>query len=311
MIWLVGAGQMAIDYHRVLSSLCEELLVIGRSQASADSFSRATGSRVVTGGIDAFLETFPSCPDAVVVSVSVEQLAPTTLALLDFGVKKILVEKPGGTNSEEIAAVADAAKSQDAVVMVAYNRRYYASVRRARELIQEEGGVTSFAFEITEWSHVIQNHDKDVRTMHSWFLGNTTHVVDTAFFLGGKPEELEVFTSGSLRWHPASSIFAGAGRTRSGALFSYWGNWEAPGRWSLDVTTLQRRYIFRPFEKLHVQEIGSIGFSEVEVDYSMEEGFKPGLYLQCKDFLEGNYALMCSIDEQAEMSRIYERMAGY
>jgi len=311
MIWLIGAGPMAVDYFKVLAGLDDELTVIGRSQASAAKFTEATGKSVEVGGLDVFLEKGPEVPQSAIVSVGVEQLAPATISLLDYGVKKILVEKPGGISSKEIEEVAEYARKHNATVIVAYNRRYYASVCAARKMIEDDGGVTSFNFEITEWSHIIQNHDKDPRTMHSWFLGNTSHVVDTAFFLGGEPTEFKSFTSGSLSWHPASSSFSGAGVTNKRALFSYSGNWESPGRWSLDVMTSKRRYIFRPFEQLHVQEIGSVAIDKVEIDCSMEEDFKPGLFLQCKDFLDGFYDSMCSIEEQARMSKVYERMAGY
>jgi len=311
MIWLVGAGPMAVDYYKVLSELGDELTVIGRSEASADKFTEATAKGVEIGGLEGFLVKGPKLPYAAVISVGVEQLASATISLLDYGIKKILVEKPGGISSKEIEEVAESARKHGATVMVAYNRRYYASVCAAKRMIEDDGGVTSFNFEITEWSHIIKNHNKDPRTMHSWFLGNTSHVVDAAFFLGGEPIELEPFTSGSLSWHPASSNFAGAGVTSKGALFSYSGNWESPGRWSLDVMTVKRRYIFRPFEQLHVQEIGSTAIKKVEIDCDMDKEFKPGLYMQCKSLLESRYEHMCSIEEQARMSKVYERMAGY
>lgn len=311
MIWLIGAGPMAQDYVKVLKSLEQETIVIGRSAKSAEEFTKKTGVEVVTGGLEAFLQQQPELPDSVIVSVGVEQLAGATINLLNYGVKKILLEKPGGSTSQEIRSVSDQAKEKDAKVYVAYNRRHYASVLAAKKLIEEDGGVTSFNFEITEWSHIIEKHDKSQTTMNTWFLGNTSHVVDTAFFLCGKPKELSCFNTGTLKWHPSASNFAGAGTTDSGALFSYHGNWEAPGRWTLDIMTAKRRYIFRPFEQLQSQEIGTIAVNPVEVDYSLEQEFKPGLYLQCKNFLDGIDTHMCTIEDQVEFAKTYEAMAGY
>jgi len=311
MIWLIGAGPMAIDYLDVLNTLGKEIVVIGRSQASADKFKASSGKSVVTGGLEEFLSTKPKLPEAAIVCTGVEQLANTALMLIDYGVKRILLEKPGGINSNEIQHVANRAKKTDSQVIIAYNRRHFASVLTAREMIQADGGVTSFNFEITEWSHVIQNHKKDSKTMHSWFLANTSHVIDTAFFLGGIPVEMCAFNNGALNWHPSSSNFAGAGVTDKGALFSYSGNWEGPGRWSLDVISPKRRYIFRPFEELHLQEIGSISITKVEINDEIEKSLKPGLHLQCKNFLEGNDELMCSVTDQLKLSPIYEKMAGY
>lgn len=311
MIWLIGAGPMAVDYFNVLTKLEKDVIVVGRSQESAAKFKSSTGKPALTGGLLAFFNTNPQLPESVIICTSVEQLATTAIELMNFGVKKILLEKPGGINSEEILSVSNLARATNSQITVAYNRRFYASVIAAKEMIKADGGVTSFNFEITEWSHVIKHHQKDPKAMHSWFLGNTSHVVDTAFFLGGLPVEISTFKNGSLDWHPASSNFAGAGTTDKGALFSYSGNWEGPGRWSLDVISPKRRYIFRPFEQLHTQEIGSIAINKVDVNDRMERDLKPGLYLQCKSFFEDSIEYMCTIEDQAMLSRIYEEMAGY
>ena len=74
--------------------------------------------------------------------------------------KNILVEKPAGLNKQKIMEVSELAKEKDAQVYVAYNRRYYASVLKAQEIIAEDGGVTSFNFEFTEWAHVIEKLQK-------------------------------------------------------------------------------------------------------------------------------------------------------
>lgn len=302
---------MAVDYSRVTDALKKNITVIGRSQDSAYKFEKVTGKKVVTGGLQAFIDSKPDLPESAIVCVSIEQLATAAKILMNYGVKKILLEKPGGVSNKEIQSVADTALASNSSIMIAYNRRYYASVLKAKEMIEADGGVSSFNFEITEWSHVIENHNKDVKTMHSWFLGNTSHVVDAAFFLCGTPVEISTFKKGTLSWHPSSSKFAGAGSTNKGALFSYCGNWEGPGRWSLDVITNVHRYIFRPFEQLHIQDIGSVAHRKVEINDAVEKDLKPGLYLQCKNFFDSNFENMCSIEEQVNLSSIYENMAGY
>ena len=51
-------------------------------------------------------------------------------------------------------------------------------------MIAEDGGVTSFHFEFTEWSHQIQHLQKAPGVMDHWVLGNSSHVLDLAFHLG-------------------------------------------------------------------------------------------------------------------------------
>lgn len=311
MVWLFGAGPMSVNYLKVLQSLNCDILVIGRSEESAKKFQDNVGVPVISGGVEAFLESNPALPDSAIICVSIEQLTPVAKKVVEYGVKKILLEKPGGLNSEELEELQKIADENNAQVMIAYNRRHYSSVLTAKKMIEEDGGVSSFNFEITEWSHVIQNHQKDSRVMNSWFLGNTSHVVDTAFFLGGEPEEISCFAMGGVSWHPSSSSFAGAGVSVSGALFSYYGNWESPGRWTLDVLTKKRRYIFCPMEQLHVQEIGSVKVEQFPVDDSLDSSFKPGLYVQVEKFLAGECEELCSLESQVKHSKVYEQMAGY
>lgn len=311
MIWLIGSGPMAIEYYKVLSEMNLSVSVIGRSTASAEAFKDATQKDVITGGLARHIDQQPLVPDAAIVSVSVDQLASTTITLISYGVKKILLEKPGGISSEEITELAEYAEKYNASVVIAYNRRQYASVEKAKEMIKEDGGVTSFNFEITEWSHVIKNHQKNAKIMETWFIGNTTHVIDTAFYLGGIPKDIAAISKGSLPWHPASSNYVGSGISDSGALFSYRGNWESPGRWGIELLTRKRKYILCPMEQLHIQEIGSISVEKVDIDDSLDISFKPGLYKQVQGFLDNDLDNFCDLKTQTKMIKLYEEMAGY
>lgn len=311
-IWLVGVGPMAIDYAKVLKALSTPFISIGRSKEGVDVFKEATGIDAKVGGLQNFLETTPSIPKCAVVAVSIENLAESCIMLLKYGVKKILLEKPGVGYSDEIIALREIANEAGANIVLAYNRRFYTSVMEAKKRIEEDGGVSSFHFEFTEWSHQIRNLNKHKIELENWFLGNSSHVVDTAFYLCGKPKEISCYHSGGNDWHPKATIYSGAGVSESSALFSYEANWEAPGRWNIDIMTRKHRYVFKPMEKLQIQEIGSVAISIVEgIDYSYDETFKPGLYKQVYAFLNGNFENFCTINEQAENMILYKKMSGY
>lgn len=310
-VWLVGTGPMAVEYEKVLTSIGVDLVVIGRSANSVDKFHESTGRQAFVGGIDKFLETKPVIPSAAIICVGVDQLASIGFTLINYGVKSLLLEKPGGVNSAEVKELADTSISGNCSTYVAYNRRYYQSVLKAKELILEDGGAVTCSMELTEWSHIIKDHKKPSSVLESWFIGNTSHVVDLGFFLIGKPKEISCFTSGSLNWHPKSSALSGAGRSEKGALFSYHANWMSAGRWSLDVTTNKRRYIFRPLEELRIQEIGSLKETEVVLEDGAEKDFKPGLFKQVVSFLGNDDTYLCSISEQLELISLYEKMASY
>jgi len=311
-VWLIGAGGMAQDYIKVLDGLDQKFIVIGRGEESAENCQNSTECSVVVGGLDNFLSTKPKVVPHAIVSVGVEKLYDTTKELLDYGVKSILVEKPGAMNKEEFEDLLLLSKEKESNIFIAYNRRFYASTIKAQDIINQDGGVTSFNFEFTEWSHIIETIKKADGVKEKWFLGNSTHVVDMAFYLGGKPKEISSFSSGGVSWHPSASNFAGAGISENNALFSYHANWESAGRWSVEILTKEHRLIFRPMEKLQIQKRGAIAqeFDE-SIDYTLDEKYKPGLYLQTKSFLDNNIDRMCTIDEQSDMIDVYNKMANY
>jgi predicted dehydrogenase len=288
-IWLIGAGYMAREFAKVLINLNLKLLVIGRGESSAEYFKSLIGQEVTLGGVSEWLKTLPTVPEFAIVATPVDQLASNTSALIDYGVKNILVEKPAGLTYKEVKELEEKAGAAKCRLYVGYNRRFYAGVIAGNKMVIEDNGVKSFNFEFTEWSHKIEVLDKPSSVFENWFLTNSTHVIDLAFFMGGRPAKLSSFTHGELSWYKKAAQFSGAGITEAGATFSYSANWAAPGRWGVEVLTKNRRLIYRPLEKLQVQTIGSVKIEEASnIDYSLDEEFKPGIHRQTVAFLNEN-----------------------
>jgi predicted dehydrogenase len=310
-LWLIGAGVMAQDYYKVLKGLGREAIVIGRGQESVDNFQKVTGDRAFSGGLEAFLAARPAPATHAIVSVSREQLSEVTCRLLEAGVQNILVEKPAGLSNTEVKSVHENARG--AKVVIGFNRRFYSSVIEAKRLIDQDGGVKSFSFEFTEWAHKLEPlvSAKGPIVMKTWFLGNSIHVADLAFHLGGTPRELQTFATGGLSWHPSASNFAGAGISKTDALFSYQANWESPGRWGVDIRTANLQLILRPLEELQLTRKGSIAIEKVTLDDRLDKQFKPGLYLQTKSFLEGELREFCDIEELCASFPTYLKIAHY
>ena len=220
------------------------------------------------------------------------------------------MEKPGGLNYGEMNELTQASRENNVEMFIAYNRRFHASVMKIKELIKEEK-VLSFNFEFTEWSHIIKDLQQNPNVKERWFLANSSHVVDLAFYLGGSPAKINCHTSGRLDWHPKSSVFSGTGISEEGTLFSYHANWESAGRWGVEILTNKRKFILCPLEELKVQNVGSIKIEMVELDDSLDKQFKPGLYRQVESFLLGDKSQLCTIIEQARNVLVYNKIAGY
>jgi predicted dehydrogenase len=305
-VLLVGAGEMAIEYTKVLTSMQRDFIVVGRGKQSAQKYKEITGFNIELGGIDKWIEKTEICPEYAIVAVTGNQLGNVAISLLKSGIKNILLEKPGGLNNKIIQSVAELTETYNANVLIAYNRRFYTSVIKAIEIIRESGGVTSFYFEFTEWSHIIENSNKSKDIKNQWLLHNSSHVIDLAFYLGGEPKDMICYTTGSLNWHPNGSIFVGTGISKNNALFSYHSNWDAPGRWSVEVLTNKYRLIFKPLEKLKIQRRESVAIEDVEIDYELDDKFKPGLYRQVDAFLNDKKSNFLNIKQQTSRLAVYD-----
>lgn len=306
-ILLIGPGYMGQEFAKVLKALKREFITVGRSEKSAQEFEKQIGSKVITRGLEKYLNETKKVPDMAIVAISEEQLGSATIKLLKHGVKKILVEKPGGLDFEDIKKVAKIAKIEKANVYVGYNRRFYASVSKAREIIKKDGGVLSFHFDFTEAVHKIVPLIRAPGVKKNWFLQNSTHVIDMAFFLAGWPKKMTCQVSGSLSWHPAGAIFAGCGISETGALFSYHANWKSPGRWAIEIMTKKHKLFFKPLEKLQVQEPGSFEVKDASLSDKLDLDFKPGIYREVKSFF-GNKQDLCTIDEQVNNLKFYQKI---
>jgi predicted dehydrogenase len=310
-IWLVGAGYIAKEYAKVLKVLKPEFTVIGRGKETAADFERAVSVPVATGGVDKYIQLSRGRPEYAIVAVDAQYLCEVSKKIVNFGVQNILIEKPGALNISDIKKLLRFSESKKSRVFIAYNRRFYASVLKAKEIMKTDGGCASFTFEFTEWSHLVKDSKKSKEEKKRWFIANSTHVVDLAFYLGGTPKLIKCFTSSGLDWHPSASIFSGAGVSENNALFSYHANWEAPGRWGVEVLTRKHRLILRPLEELQVQNLRSVDVEKVELDDRLDKSFKPGLYRETESFLTGTYDNLKPLADQVKDMQLYCKMANY
>lgn len=300
---------MAQAYAKVLDAQKVPFTIFGRGADSARSLSEAIGYQVLTVPFEDVLGKLPLATKAIV-AVSNDQLHSMTMRLLNAGVKEILLEKPGGISMAEVSVLSESAKRFDAKVLIGFNRRFYASTLKARDIIEADGGVTSCHFQFTEWLNMIPSHYTEA-VYRTWILSNPIHVLDHFINLCGRPTRLESFRKGSIDWHPIGTVFTGAGVTERGVLFSYHADWESAGRWNVEVYTKHRKLIFCPMEKLSEVLKNTVAMQSVEIDDALDKTFKPGLYRQVDAFLNGQHEDFCGISQQFEHFDWYYRIAGY
>lgn len=309
MVWVVGAGRMAEAYCRVLDAIDVAFVVIGRGEESSRGFTDRTGKPCRPGGLDAALASLPA-PAAAIVATDVDQLADNGIALLRAGCRKLLLEKPGGATPAAIAALAHEASTCGADVRVGYNRRFYGSVLAAERMLAEDGGPVSMHFEFTESVDVVATLPYAPAVKENWLIANSTHVIDTAFMLAGTPTRFLSNVKGSIPWHSRAARFAGTGETEAGALFTYFADWDAPGRWGIEINTTRHRLVLRPMEQLQIQQRGAFTLEPVAETDDLDRLYKPGLFRQTVAFLRGEGAerLLTIADQDRRVRTIYQPM---
>ncbi|MDP5028534.1 MAG: hypothetical protein NWQ14_09950 [Flavobacterium sp.] len=309
-IVLIGTGTMALDYAKVLTSLEIKFKVIGRGEESALKFESQTGIKPIVGGVDDFLKINPNQKGvSFIIATGTEVLMPILKKVLLANADSVLIEKPAAISIEQLLVNEEFLKPYSKKVFVAYNRRFYASVQEAIKLIHEDGGLESMHFEFTEWAHKIEPLQKAEGVKENWFFANSTHVVDLAFFIAGKPKDWKAYClPGKLSWH-SKTKFAGAGITDKGVLFSYNSNWESAGRWGIELLTYERKIILRPMEEVAVQMKGAINIEKHNYEASFDHDFKPGLYEQLISFLEDKNDTLINLEQHiANTLTIYKKI---
>lgn len=310
---LVGAGYMAKEYLKVLKHLDIEVEVVGKSINNVNKLKSEFNIAGYSGGIEMFnYKKSNNIPEYSIIAVPVTELYSATISVIKLGIKNILVEKPLILSFSELVTLEEYAQKHSVKISIAYNRRFYRSVNRLKELLIEDGGISSVNFEFTEWINVINDNGFPDSVLEKFFIANSTHVVDTVFNIIGRPKTLESYVTGSsVPWHKSGSIFMGFGESVNNIPFSYSSNWGSPGRWAIEILTNQRRYYLKPMEKLFFQVHGSVNIEEDLFENKIDLQFKAGLYMMVSAFLNKNQMDICSLSELKLYFPYYEKIAGY
>jgi predicted dehydrogenase len=312
---IIGSGNMAVEYSKVLKKLKKKHTAICRSKESAVRFFENTGIICdYNNGLEDYLVHKMSKnnkPKFAIVAVPVEDLFEIGLKLVNAGIKNILLEKPGALFQEQLVKLNEVAVEKQAKIYVAYNRRFFQSVRHLKKMAQDDGGIVSLYFDFTEWSDKIKPLKKGICVKERWVLSNSSHVIDLAFFLAGKPKDMKCFHTGYIGWHSGFSKFSGAGVTDKDIIFSYRADWDSSGRWGLMAYTKNFCFQLVPMENLHIVERNSVVKEEIILNSDIDLEFKPGLYHQIKAFISENDQDICLLKDHIQNFKFYEQIAGY
>jgi predicted dehydrogenase len=168
--------------------------------------------------------------EAALVAVSIPSTAEVTYSLAKSGVR-CLVEKPLALNTRESEKLCQL-DSQNRH-SVAYNRRFYSSVLRARELIDAFGIPYSAHIEASEDMYkILAASGEDDLT--SRLITNTTHALDLfTLFLGKAVDTKAMHARRFLGNVPIS--FQSSSRFENGCTGTFVSHWQSPSNWLVSL----------------------------------------------------------------------------
>lgn len=310
-VLLFGSGYMGAEYSRVLDTLDCDVTIIGRDEEKAKKLAEQYGFLALGGGIAALDGVDCSSVDLMIIALPIEILKDAAIECLKKGIRNILLEKPGAVDLKELHEI-KSNMNKNTNLRIANNRRFYNSVRKLKVHIEMDGGAIGCFFDFTELEKYLLQSTKDRRVTERWGFANSTHVIDTAFFLIGKPIELLGARSGSWECHPSGTVFAGHGKTAT-CLFSYFASWEGAGRWNIEIATRRGRYKLSPLEELQFCAKNQFTWQTLDFLDDDDTRWKPGLLKMTKAVLYGEDSMrnLPTIDEQIETCKLINKICGY
>lgn len=250
--------------------------IYSRTAPRAEALAAEFGIEHVFTSIAAMREKTNA--DLVVVAVSELSVRQTCELCFDHP-WVVLVEKPAGYNVADAEQIAAAAIAKRRRAYVALNRRHYASTRAVIAGLAHQRGPRLIVVHDQESPAAALQAGSPELVVENWMYANSLHLIDYFSFLGRGTirEVLPV-----VRWNPDEPRYVAARISfDSGDTGLYIAVWNAPGPWSVSVTTPDKRWELRPLEKASYQVAGSRVIEQCPDDV-WDTRFKPGLRRQAE-----------------------------
>ena len=307
-VLIIGSGKMGNFFAQALSKLgIKDVTVIGLSQDNVIHVCKKFGYHPLYGGYKKHLPKI-NTKDLVIVCTPIMDLLSATKLAIEFGQINILIEKPGSISAQELRTFKEELSNQN--VWIAYNRLMYPSLKKLRELIIKDEGVTSCHFSFSEMLNRINFSNNPSIVYSRWGICNSLHVISMAFDLIGFPRKIYSISSGNLKWHKSGSVFVGCGITEKNILFSYNADWEYGGPWSIEITTKKHRYRLLPLEELYVQNTISYKWEKILFPNKFEDT-KPGICAELLSIFNQNTEHLISIEKGIQLIQIANKIFRY
>ncbi|MFX0204494.1 MAG: Gfo/Idh/MocA family protein [Candidatus Hodarchaeota archaeon] len=308
---IIGAGSIAEAYAQALSEMkIQDVIILSRSKQKVVQLCQKYDFKPLSDGFEQHLPSL-AIVDLIIIATPIKLLVPATRLAIESGQTNILVEKPVSLSIHEVLSLNEIIDNQK--IGVGYNRLLYPNFQKLKEMVEEDGGITSCQYTFTEWPHLFDFSKHPAEVFRRWGIANCLHPISMAHELIGLPREISSYQFGELDWHPSGSIFVGCGITDADIPFSYHANWSSAGRWGIEVMTEKNAYRLIPLEDLYICKRGSIEWEKVPFRVAYPNT-KPGIAEEIAVMLQaGNERKLdlMSLEKAISYIKLAEKIFGY
>lgn len=278
----IGAGYMTVEHLKVFNDIDGVICcgITSRTQSHAQEVALRHGVPAVYNSISEMYEVTKA--DAVVISVP--ELSTREVVFEAFKYPwKILIEKPVGYNLEDAYIIVEEAKRMARDVFVALNRRHYSSTERVIGDLNRIDGKRLITICDQEDAIAALAAGQPKKVVDNWMYANSIHVIDLfQVFARGQVTKIDHL----IRWDRENPFIVIVKIDfESEDIGIYQAVWNAPGPWSVTVSTPMKRFEMRPLERATVQNKGERSLSDYPVE-EWDQKFKPGLRKQAQRFID-------------------------
>ena len=280
---VIGAGYMAEEHIKAFKDIpnLEICGIYSRTKEKAQKIANIYSIPKVYNSISSLQEE--NKPKLLLVAVSEESLKSLCSEIFKYD-WNILIEKPIGLNLKEAQHINEIAKKfKNQSIYPAFNRRHYSSTRSVKEDIESHKGVRIVNILDQEDPKKALKDGGSKKVCENYMYANSVHLIDYFnIFCRGSIKSIHIklkFNINNPSFHLAYLEFS------SGDMGIYQANWNAPGPWSVSISTPEKRWEMLPLEEASFQDLSSRKKNKYSI-HKWDKLFKPGLRLQAEEFVK-------------------------
>ena len=302
---VIGAGNMAMEHIKVFK-VCKEIEVAGiysRTVYKAQDLANNFNIPIVAKSI----KELNDCTKADIVIIAVSELACKEVCLEAVKYNwKLLIEKPAGHNLDEAIYIKKLCADYGVDAYVGFNRRFYSSTMALQRSLKAVNGKRVVTVLDQEDAELAKLSGRPQEVVDNWMYANSIHLIDYFHqFCRGNHIQTNILS----KWDPKkrNPVIAEL-KFSSGDIGIYHGVWDAPGPWSVTVSTSDLRGELRPLELLSLQFKGSRKVSKVKID-EIDEEYKAGLMRQSRALIAtcyGDKSELVTVKEATKSMQLVE-----